>query len=389
MPFFFRRNFICRPFFACYLDGRRDFLAVRRGYRAESYGIVRKLIKSYIYPIIASAYIKASRGFLIAKSLCGIAVRISGFGKAVGPSVRHRRPSGNFKHRIDGNGCKYNIIKLFFQCYGYGLPAVCHSEGSVLRIVLRRGNGIGVCTVFKQIAAVLLRSDGFFAGFYSQRSVRRRKHEFNRVLRVRVLPSKYRVIFLFIYICFAKQRSHARCFQFVVRFGSNACRGRVISIALKAFRRLVVAVFRFYKSCCGHFALVIFPGAHSDNAANTYFGSCRVVIGNISGIITVCQGYTGCGTARGIAYYAADSLCVAVAEGGGWRIANNIACIITIRDFSITVACAARYTADRINSGDISRVEAGGNCSARTAHNAAGALYGACNIAGIAAAAYG
>ena len=162
----FLGNFVCRPLAAYYLYDGNNFLTVRSGYCAKAHRIIRQLVKGYVDLAAVFAYTEASRGVLITKRLCGIAVRISRFGKAIGPSVRHGRASRNLEHRIRGNGGEHNVVELFLKCYGYGLPAVCHGEGSFLRVVFLCGNAVCISSVFEQIAAVLLRSNGFFTGLH-------------------------------------------------------------------------------------------------------------------------------------------------------------------------------------------------------------------------------
>ena len=162
----FLGNFVCRPLAAYYLYDGNNFLTVRSGYCAKAHRIIRQLVKGYVDLAAVFAYAEASRILFISERLCGIAVRISRFRKAIGSAVRHGRASRNLEHRIRGNGGKQYIVKLFFEDYGYILPAVSYGECSLFRFTFRCGNRIGICAVFEQIAAVLLRSNGFFTGLH-------------------------------------------------------------------------------------------------------------------------------------------------------------------------------------------------------------------------------
>ena len=309
----FLGNFVCRPLAAYYLYDGNNFLTVRSGYCAKAHRIIRQLVKGYVDLAAVFAYAEASRMFFISERLCGIAVRISRFGKAIGSSVREGSLSRNLKHRVCGNGGKQYIVKLFFEDYGYILPAVSYGECSFFRFTFRCGNLIGICAVFEQIAAVLFGNNGFFTGFHRQNRSCGREHELDRVLCIGVLPSQNGIVIFLVRISRSEERSHARRFQLGVGFFGNAHSSIVSTVAFKIFRCLIIAIFRFYKSG-NFFSAGFFAYTRSNDAACGYI-SFRVIIYNISGVIAVRKNSARIRSTGNIAHYAADALCVGVAKG--------------------------------------------------------------------------
>ena len=372
-------------------DGRVDRLVVRRRDRAYGHGvgIQRRERDALRVRRLVAGHGKRVRRVLIAERLDAVAVLAVRLRQTVGaPTGDLRGLPVHHQHRalVRGN-LKFYGVELDIQADVDGLPAVGDGERARRVVVLVRRDRVGIVAVRQLVGVPAHRVDLLAVLRHGQRRVLRREGKRDGIFRRRVLPAEDGVAALCIRrIAAAEQTGHFGCFQLGLGLCDKLRRIRRRPVAGQFALRQVIAVFQGNKSfCC--YARGTFPRTAADHTADGNTACCvAIFIRDRTSVIAIREHDARVSGRARITDNAADTLCVAVAEGRRRRSTNDIAQIVAVCDLGILRTKAANDATQRINARDCAGIETGFHRAAEAANNAARAFDRTVDHAGVAAA---